>query len=100
MSVSETVLEKVADIARGLLYERFPDDFVFDPIIVEPRIDHEGIEYLQLYIVYDGEYAKLDPLWTASLSLKMEPALLELGITELPSKAYIEKSEWEAGPPR
>ena len=100
MSVSETVLEKVADIARGLLYERFQDDFVFDPIIVEPRIDHEGIEYLQLYIVYDGEYAKLDPLWTARLGLMMEPALLELGITETPSKAYIEKSEWEAGPPR
>ena len=100
MSVSETVLEKVADIARGLLYERFQDDFVFDPIIVEPRIDHEGIEYLQLYIVYDGEYSRLDPLWTARLGLMMEPALLELGITETPSKAYIEKSEWEAGPPR
>ena len=100
MSVSETVLEKVADIARGLLYERFQDDFVFDPIIVEPRIDHEGIEYLQLYIVYDGEYAKLDPLWTLRLGLMMEPELLELGITETPSKAYIEKSEWEAGPPR
>ena len=100
MSVSETVLEKVADIARGLLYERFQDDFVFDPIIVEPRIDHEGIEYLQLYIVYDGEYAKLDPLWTLGFGLKMEPALLEMGITETPSNAYIEKSEWEAGPPR
>ena len=100
MSVSATVLEKVADIARGLLYERFPDDFVFDPIIPNPKIDHEGIEYLDIYIIYEGDYKNLDPIWMARLGHKMEPALLELGISETPSTSYIEKSEWEAGPPR
>ena len=100
MPVSATVLEQVADIAKDLLYERFPEDFVFDPVFVEPKIDHEGIDYLEIFVIYDGDYHKLDPLWTAGLGRRMEPALLGLGITEIPSKAFIEKSEWEAGPPK
>lgn len=100
MTISATILGQVADLARDLRYERFPEDFVFDPVFVEPKVDHDGIEYLEIFVIYDGDYQKLDPLWTANLGLKLEPALLELGVAGIPSKSYIEKSEWEAGPPR
>ena len=100
MSVSSETLEKVADIARDLLEERFGDDFVFDPIFVKEKVDHDDEEYLEIYIIYDGDYAKLDPGWTVGLGLRMMPALLEIGVTEPPAHALAEKSDWEAGPPK
>ena len=100
MAVSPETMEKVADIARDLLEERFGDDFVFDPIIVNQKVDHDGDEYLEIRIIYDGDVKKLDLDWTLSMGRLMEPALLEIGVAELPSRAFIEKSDWEAGPPK
>ena len=48
---TEAGTDKIADIIREMLTERFHDEFVFSPIIVEPRIDHDGDEYLHTYIV-------------------------------------------------
>lgn len=100
MAVSAEVTEKVAAVARDLLYERFGDDFIFDPIIVEQKVDHDGDEYLEIYIVYDGDYKNLDPGWTVGLGLRMMPALFEIGVAEPPGHLLIEKSEWEEGPPK
>ena len=100
MGVSAEVLEKVADIARDLLEERFGDDFRFDPIIVNRKVDHDGDEFLEIRIIYDGDAKNLDLDWTLSMGRLMEPALLKIGVAELPSRAFIEKSDWEAGPPK
>ncbi len=100
MGVSVGVLEKVADIARDMVNERFGDDFVFDPIFVKEKVDHDGDEYLQIYIIYDGDYKNLDPGWTVGMGLRMMPALLEIGVSEPPGHSFIEKTEWEESPPR
>lgn len=100
MGVSAEALEKVADIARALMEERFGDDFVFDPVFVKEKVDHYDEDYLEIYIVYDGDYKNLDPGWTVGLGLRMMPALLEIGVTEPPAHALVEKSDWEAGPPK
>ena len=52
---TKTKLEHVADIVRETLAERFGDEFVFDPIEVIPKVDHDGDEYLHIYIVFDGD---------------------------------------------
>ena len=57
---AEAETDKIAAIIREMLTERFHDEFVFSPIIVEPRIDHDGDEYLHTYIVFDGDQ-KLAP---------------------------------------
>ncbi len=59
--IAKEVTDKVADIVRELLTERFKDEFVFDPIIVEPKFDHDDEEYLNIYIVFDGDQDRLDP---------------------------------------
>ncbi len=100
MTVSADVLDKVADIARDLLEERFGDDFVFDPIIVNQKVDHDGEEYLEIRIIYDGDVKNLALDWTISMARLMEPALLEIGVTGIPSRRFVEKSDWEAGPPK
>lgn len=99
MSFSPDTLEKVADIARDLLNERFGNDLVFDPVFAKSLVDHYGDDYIQLYLVFDGDEKKLDLDWTIEMVFEMEPALNEIGVYDLPGKFFIKKSEWEEGPP-
>lgn len=80
---------------REMLEERFRDLFVFNPIIVEVKTDHEGDEYLHTYIVFDGEFDNLDPEWTGELSVKLWPRATALGYPAIPIQSYVAKSEWE-----
>ena len=67
---------------------------------VMPKIDHDGDEYLEIRIVYDGDVKKLDLDWTVGMARLMEPELLEIGVIGIPSRRFIEKSDWAAGPPK
>ena len=87
-------LDQVADIVREILSDRFGDEFVFDPIDVIPRVDHDGDEYLHIYIVFDGDQQLLDPEWTLGLGVRIWPQLIELGFPNPPAKSFIERSEW------
>ena len=95
MAVSEEVQQKVAGVVRDLLAERFKDDFVFDPIIVQSHFDEYDDEYLHVYIVFDGDQKKLDPSWTVGLSGRIWPASTESGYPNLPSKSFIAKRAWD-----
>ena len=90
--------EKVAEIVRKTLEERFADDFVFDPILVVPAIDEygegDGEEYLQIMIVFDGDQKLLDPGWTSGLIRLIRPKLIKVGVEEFPSPSFIPKAEW------
>ena len=93
--ISESVADEVANLVETHLKERFKDEFVFDPIIVEPQIDHDGEEYLDIFIVFSGDQKKLDPDWTLGLVGLIRPKLIEMGVSTVPSKSFVEKSEWE-----
>ena len=93
--ITKETTNKVADMVRALLAERYQDEFVFDPIIVESKFDHDDEEYLNINIVFDGDQDRLDIDWIIGLVGRMRPALLELGVTGVPGKSFIEKSEWE-----
>ena len=95
---TKTQTDTVVNIVRETLTQRFKDEFVFDPIIVEPKIDHDGDKYLNITIVFDGEQKHLDPGWTLGLNRRIRPKLMELGIDDFLylSKSLVEKSEWEA----
>ena len=86
MSFSPDTLEKVADIARDLLNERFGNDLVFDPVFAKSLVDHYGDDYIQLYLVFDGDEKKLELDWTIDMVFKMEPALNEMGVYDLPGE--------------
>lgn len=88
--------DRVTDIVRQLLVERFGDAFDFDPIIVERELDDDGDEYVHVYIVFDGDRDELDSSWTVGLSGRLWPLLVEMGFDSPPSKSFIEKSEWIA----
>ena len=53
--VTQLDTDRVTDIVRQLLGERFGDTFKFGPILVEREFDHDGDEYVHVYIVFDGD---------------------------------------------
>ena len=96
--LTDDVLEKVAHIVRQTLDERFSsDEFIFDPIVVEPCIDHYGDEFINIKIVYVGDRKLLDPGWTVGLVRRIRPKMKDAGIhvTNFPHKTFIPKHEWE-----
>ena len=94
MSNESEAPDKFKSLINALLKERFEEEFTFDPIVVIPRIDHEGRSYLHTYIVFDGDQRKLDPRWTMRLSSRVWPQAEELGFDAIPVQSFVEKSEW------
>ena len=77
--------DRVTDIVRELLVGRFGDAFEFGPIIVERELDDYGDEYIHVYIVFNGDQRELDPSWTAGLSGRLRPHLVEMGFDSPPT---------------
>lgn len=93
MAKYDSVKEQVANIYRSHLEKKFGDRLVFDEIHVIPRLDEWDEEYLEVRVVYDGDSGLLDPNWINGLYWQMQPELLELGVTNFTSEAYIDKAE-------
>ncbi len=89
------VLRKVENIVRNALAERFKDDFVFDPVIVQSKLDHDDEEYLDIWIVFDGDQKRLDPHWTAGLAGLILDQVTEDEVPVVPSKHFIKRSSWK-----
>ena len=96
--ITQEILDRAGDIAREMLEERFtPDGFVFDPIIVERKIDHYGDEYIDILIVFDGKISLLDPGWTVGLPVRMRSMMAEEGINlaRVIGTGFEIKVEWD-----
>ena len=92
-------LDEVASITAAILEERFGDDFAFGPIVVIPKVDDHYPEdvfpYVHIYVVFDGDQAKLDPRWTGGMSGRLTPMLEEIGVHDWPITSYVSKSGWK-----
>ena len=91
----QEVIRKVEGIVRRLLAERFKDEFVFEPIIVQTRFDHYDEEYLDIWIIFDGDQKRLDPRWTVDLTGRVLDEVTEDEVPVVPSKHFIKKSSWK-----
>ena len=97
IEITKEVKQRVIDMVRADLASKFSDDdpITFGPIVIDPRIDPDGEEYFHIYVVYDGDDDLMEPLWTADLPGRLWPKLIDMGIPYLPSKSFVERSEWE-----
>ena len=94
MTTTDSVHKQVAAIVHRHLDDKFGGNLVFDPIVVVPRFSpYLEDEYLHIYIIFEGDGDLLDPGWLNSLNRRMRPALLKLGVTNIPVASYIDKSE-------
>ena len=94
-TTTQEVIDKVERFVRKDLEGRFKDEFVFDPIIVNPELDHYGDEFLHIYIIFDGDQRKLDAKWTGRLEGRLLDYLPEGELPNTPGHVFIEKSEWK-----
>jgi hypothetical protein len=96
--LNQELRDKVAEIVRETLAERFSDELKFDPIKVIPAVDEfgdgDGQPYLRIMIVFDGDQEALDARWTSGLIRRIRPKLIEAGVEEFPSPSFVGKSEW------
>lgn len=93
-TTQETV-EKVEQLVRKDLEERFKDEFIFDPIIANPELDWWGDEFVHIYIIFDGDQDKLDAKWTIGIEDRLLQQLPEDEHPISPGHSFIEKSEWK-----
>ena len=98
--ITKTVVDtdKIEKLIRDLLDERFGDEIVFDPIEISTRVFDDGEtadDFLQIYIVFEGDYDQIPASWTSGLVTLIRPALMEMGWEYPVGKSFIEKSEWE-----
>ena len=96
--ITQEIMDRVEAIARDMLEERFtPDGFIFDPIIVERKIDHYGDEYIDIHIVYDGKTKLLDVDWRISMARRIHEKLEADGIylANAIGRNFETKLEWD-----
>ena len=91
----QEVIDKVEAFVRKDLEGRFKDEFVFDPIIVNPELDWWGDEFVHIYIIFDGDQKGLDPRWTNGIEDRLLMHLPEGTLVHTPGHSFIEKSEWK-----
>ena len=96
VTITAGVTDQVAAIISDTLNGWFRPYLRFDPVVVRPRYDDWYDEdYLEAWIVWEGEYAYMDHSRTNSLRRIIEPRLNELGVTLPLHLRSIAKWEWE-----
>ena len=95
MTTAEQAVSELETTIREMLTERFNDTFIFNPIVVIPRVDHDGDHYLHAYIVFEGDQTQLDAAWTLGLSGRLWRQSEQLGFPGIPMQSFVEKSEWK-----
>jgi len=85
-------VERLRELVRAVLEERF-DDVEFVAINVHPDVDDDGMEYLEIAIVFDSQRTSLDARKTSGLVRHLRPRLAEVGETAFPILSFIAKSD-------
>ena len=86
--------DRYRQLVSQILEERFPDGFPSMDIVLEPSINFYGEDYIHTYIIFDGDFKKLDPAKALGISTKLWPEAKRMGYVGFPIQTYVQKSEW------
>ena len=103
LTTDDETTERISNIIHQHLAERFTGfEFSFGPVLPVIRTDYqEGIDYLEIYIAFDGDQDDLDDLddlddrWTLGLPDRIHPQLVELGFPNIALTSWVHASEWD-----
>lgn len=95
-AITSDTTDRVAAIIGDTLNGWFQPHLKFAPIVVRQRhYDWYDEDYLEAWIVWEGDYAYMDHRKTIGLPLDIMPQLNELGVDLLVHPHFIAKWEWE-----
>ena len=95
-TITADITDRVAAIIGDTLNGWFQPHLHFRPIVVRQRYDDWYDEdYLEAWIVWEGNYGKMDHLLTTTLYQYVEPYLDEVGVDVRLNPHFIAKWEWE-----
>lgn len=94
MTVPATIVQAAKDNISRLLDETFQGTINFDPITVESIIDFYGEDTIEIIVVYDGDYALLDPRKLARIASELHDILYGMGFRNFALDSYIPKDEY------
>ena len=94
MTVPAATVQAAKENMRRLLDEAFQGAISFEPIMVEPTIDYYGEDNIKIIVVYDGDYALLDPRKIGNIASELDGILYGMGFTNVPMESYIPKDEY------
>ena len=95
-TITSDTTDRVAAIIGDTLNGWFQPHLNFAPVVVRQRHDDwYGEDYLEAWIVWEGDYGKMDHHKTVGLPVDIRPQLEALGVTIDLHSRYIAKWEWE-----
>ena len=94
MAISENLLQTTRESMRELLNRAFEGKITFEPIGVEPRLDHDGEENIGIVVVFHGDEGLLDPRKLNLVSSQLGTVLDDLGFHNVPVESYIAEDEY------
>lgn len=95
LTLKQEQRERVAEIVKADLDQRFAGEFEFKYIVQDPVTSVYGDDYLPIIVlVVNGNGESLDPSWRMGTIRRVRPKLHELGITAFPNIRYVDESEW------
>ncbi|MCY3691979.1 MAG: hypothetical protein OXI54_11220 [Chloroflexota bacterium] len=95
-TITKDITDQVAAIIGDTLNGWFQPHLNFDPIVVRQRYDDwYGEDYLEAWIVWEGNHDYMDHSRINDLPLDIEPELDELGVNLSVHQHYVAKWEWD-----
>ena len=88
------LVKKINGIVRRIVNAEMPAGLSVEDVCVVAHEDELGDETVFVYVVYNGNYKKLDPGWTTSLPRRVYEQLTEDELDTVVFKYFIHKSEW------
>ncbi len=95
-TITQDTTERVAAIIGDTLNGWFQPHLSFDPVVVRQRYDDwYGEDYLEAWIVWEGDRDYMDHSRINGLAVDIEPELDGLGVDLPVHSHFIAKWEWD-----
>ena len=93
MPITDAEQKAAERIIKSYLDEHLPSQIRIFTVKATPQFAYDD-EFLDVSVIYEGDYKYLDPNMLNRVYRNIEPRLLEDGVIHRPSIGYAPRHEW------
>lgn len=94
-TISRMAAAEVAGAVAYWLREYYKDPRFISSVVAIPVFDHDDEEYLDIMVVFDGEYEKLDFYCREAIRDKLDQKVEDLRIAAPHMLSFTSKKDWD-----